>query len=83
VAPEARDKVKQIFAETPDERYAGEPEFEPITVKPDLEYYGDDYGRGLLVVNGDTDLLEAEWDGTPVRQVHQKPRILDSPLHSE
>ena len=48
------EKVRAIFAETLDERYAGELKFDPIIVKPDVGYYGDDYVRVLLVVNGDT-----------------------------
>ena len=52
MTPEAMEKVKDIFAETLNERYAGELVFDPIIVKPDVGYYGDDYVRVLLVVNG-------------------------------
>ena len=72
MTPEAMEKVRDIFAETLDERYAGELKFDPIIVKPDVGYYGDDYVRVLLVVNGDTGLLDAEWDGTLIRRVQQK-----------
>jgi len=72
MTPEAMDKVRQIFAETLEERYAGQLEFDPIIVKPDVGFYGDDYVRVLLVVNGDTDLLDAEWDGTLIRRVQEK-----------
>ena len=72
MTPEAMEKVRQIFADTLEERYAGELVFDPIIVKPDVGYYGDDYVRVLVVVNGDTDLLDAEWDGTLIRRVQQK-----------
>ena len=72
MTPEAMDKVRDIFAETLNERYAGELVFDPIIVKPDVDYYGDDYVRVLLVVNGDADLLDAEWDGTLIRRVRDK-----------
>ena len=62
MTPEAMEKVREIFAETLDERYAGQLVFDPIIVKPDVGFYGDDYVRVLLVVNGDPDLLDAEWD---------------------
>ena len=45
MTPEAMEKVKDIFAETLNERYAGELVFDPIIVKPDVGYYGDDYVR--------------------------------------
>jgi hypothetical protein len=72
MTPEAMDKVRQIFAETLDERYAGQLEFDPIIVKPDVGYYGDDYVRVLLVVNGNTDLLDAEWDVGLITRVRDK-----------
>ena len=72
MTPESMEKVKRIFAETLEERYAGELVFDPIIVTPDVGYYGDDYVRVLLVVNGDTDLLDAEWDGTLIRRVEEK-----------
>ena len=72
MTPEAMDQVKQIFAETLDERYGGELVFEPIIVTPDVDCYGDDYVRVLLVVNGNTDLLDAEWDGNLIRRVRSK-----------
>ena len=72
MTPEAMEKVRDIFAETLDERYAGELRFDPIIVKPDVDYYGDDYVRVLLVVNGDADLLDPEWNGTLIRRVREK-----------
>ena len=72
MTPESMEKVKLIFAETLDERYAGQLEFDPIIVKPDVDFYGDDYVRVLLVVNGNTDLLDAEWDGTLIRRVRNR-----------
>ena len=72
MTPEAMEKVRDIFAETLDERYAGELKFDPIIVKPDVGYYGDDYVRVLLVVNGDTGLLDAEWDVGLITRVRDK-----------
>ena len=72
MTPEAMEKVREIFAETLDERYAGELEFNPIIVKPDVDYYGDDYVRVLLVVNGDMNLLDAKWDVGLITRVRDK-----------
>ena len=72
MTPEAMEKVRDIFAETLDERYAGELQFDPIIVKPDVDYYGDDYVRVLLVVNGDADLLDAKWDVGLITRVREK-----------
>ena len=72
MTPEDRDKIRDTFAATLDERYAGELVFDPIIVTPDVGYYGDDYVRVLLVVNGNTDLLDAEWNGTLIRLVQDK-----------
>ncbi len=72
MTPEAMDQVKQIFAETLDERYAGQLEFDPIIVKPDVDYYGDDYVRVLLVVNGNTDLLDASWNVGLITRIRDK-----------
>ena len=72
MTPEAIEKVREIFEETLNERYAGELVFDPIIVKPDVDCYGDDYVRVLLVVNGDTNLLDAEWNGTLIRRVGDK-----------
>ena len=72
MTPEAMEKVRQIFADTLAERYAGELVFDPIIVKPDVGYYGDEYVRVLLVVNGNTDLLDAEWDVGLITRVRNK-----------
>ena len=77
MTPEAMNQVRQIFAETLDERYAGELKFDPIIVKPDVDYYGDDYVRVLLVVNGDTGLLDAGWDVGLITRVRDKLFKLD------
>ena len=72
MTPEAMEKVKDIFAETLNERYAGELVFDPIIVKPDVGYYGDDYVRVLLVVNGDTNLFDTKWDVGLINRVIPK-----------
>ena len=72
MTPEAMDKVKQVFAETLGQRYAGQLEFDPIIVKPDVDYYSDDYVRVLLVVNGDTDMLDSKWDVGLITRVRDK-----------
>ena len=60
MTPEAIEKVREIFAEPLDQRYAGELEFDPIIVKPDVDSYRD------------ANLLDAEWNGTLIRQVRYK-----------
>ena len=72
MTPEAMDQVRQIFADTLEERYAGQLEFDPKIVKPDVGFYGDDYVRVLLVVNGDPELLDAEWDVGLITRVRDK-----------
>lgn len=72
MTPEAMDKVRDIFAETLNERYAGELVFDPIIVKPDVGYYGDDYVRVLLVVNGNFKQLDPGWDTGLITRVRDK-----------
>jgi hypothetical protein len=72
MTPEAMEKVKDIFAETLNERYAGELVFDPIIVKPDVDYYGDDYIQVWLIVNGDTNLLDPKWGAGLITQVRGK-----------
>lgn len=62
MTPEAMEKVKSVFEATLYERYAGELVFDPVIVKRDVDFYGDDYVRVLLVVNGNTNLLDPEWN---------------------
>ena len=69
MTPEAMERVKDIFAETLNERYAGELVFDPIIVKPDVDYYGDDYVQVWLIVNGDTKLLDPKWSASLIGNV--------------
>ena len=72
MTPEALEKVRETFAETLKERYDGILEFDPIIVKPDVDHYGDDYVRVLLVVNGNLKLLDDDWDGGLITRVRDK-----------
>ena len=72
MTPEDMEKVRQIFADTLEERYAGELVFDPIIVTPDVDYYGDDYFKVWLVVNGDTKLLDHEWGAGLITQVRDR-----------
>lgn len=59
MTPEAMERMKEVFSET---LYAWFPEglvFDPIIIKPTIDYWGDgdEYARALIVVDGDTDLM--------------------------
>ena len=60
MTPENMKKVREVFAETLYGRFAADLVFDPIIVKPDVDYYGDDYIRVLIVVDGDPDLLDVK-----------------------
>ena len=61
LSPEALEKVQEIFAETLNERFAGELDFGPIVVTPDVDWCGEDYLRVLIVVDGDMKRLDPSW----------------------
>ncbi len=59
MTPEAMELVKEAFSEA---LYARFPEglvFDPIIIKPFIDYWGDGdvFARALIVVDGDTDLM--------------------------
>ena len=61
MTPEAMELVKEAFSEA---LYARFPEglvFDPIIIKPTIDYWGDGdvIARALIVVDGDTDLMLA------------------------
>jgi len=59
--PEALEKVQEIFVETLNARFAGELDFGPIVVTPDVDWCGEDYLRVLIVVDGDMKRLDPSW----------------------
>ena len=58
---DAKKKVREVIAAEFNGRHKGELNFDPIIVKPDVDYYGDDYYRVLVVVGGDSSLLDSAW----------------------
>ena len=72
LSPEALETVKEVFAETLNERFAGELDFGPIVVTPDVDWCGDDYLRVLIVVDGDMKLLDPSWTVSLNRRVRPK-----------
>lgn len=69
---EALEKVKEVFAETLRERFAGELDFGPIVVTPDVDWCGEDYLRVLIVVDGDMKRLDSSWTLGLNRRVRPK-----------
>ena len=57
----AKRRVEEVIAAEFNGRHKGELTFGPIIVKPDVDYYGDDYYRVLVVVDGDNSLLDSAW----------------------
>ena len=62
MTPENMEKVHGIVSETLYGRFGSDLVFDPIIIKPDIDYYGDgdEYVRLLIVVDGDTDLLDID-----------------------
>ena len=62
MTPEAMERMKEVFSETLYARYPEGLVFDPIIIKPTIDYWGDgdEYARALIVVDGDTDLMTAE-----------------------
>ena len=69
LSPEALEKVQEIFAETLNARFAGELDFGPIVVTPDVDWCGEDYLRVLIVVDGDMKRLDPSWTVGLIRRV--------------
>ena len=59
--PEALEKVQEIFAETLNARFAGELDFGPIIATLNEDWWGEDYLRVLIVVDGDMKRLDPSW----------------------
>ena len=59
MTPEAMERMKEVFSETLYARYPEGLVFDPIIIKPTIDYWGDgeEYARALIVVDGDTDLM--------------------------
>ena len=77
---DTKQKVREVIAAEFNGRHKGELTFEPIIVKPDVDYYGDDYYRVLVVVDGDTSLLDSAWMAgliTRVRDNLEKHGIME------
>ena len=85
VTQEDLDKVKDIFAETLNERFAGELVFDPIVVKPEVSHYDDDYLRIFIVFDGDQKKLDPSWTVGLIRRVRTRMEaegIVDFPSPS-
>ena len=74
LSPEALEKVQEVFAETLNERFAGELDFGPIVVTPDVDWMGEDYLRVLIVVDGDMKRLDPSWTVGLIRRV--RPQLM-------
>ena len=62
MTPEAMERMKEVFSETLYARFPHGLVFDPIIIKPTIDYWGDgdEYARALIVVDGDTDLMDAK-----------------------
>ena len=72
MTPENMEKVRAAFAET---LYAWFPHglvFDPIIIKPDVDYYGDEYARALIVIDGDIHLMESKGTFGLITEVRDK-----------
>ena len=58
---DAKQRVREVIAAEFNGRHEGELIFDPIIVKPDVDHYGDEYYRVLVVVDGDDSLLDSAW----------------------
>ena len=74
ITPETMERVREVFAETLKERYAGELEFDPIIVKATVDYYGDgdEYFKVFMVINGDIEQLDHEWGAGLIGRVRDR-----------
>lgn len=75
---ELREKVAGIVRETLAERFAGEFVFDPITVIPAVDEYGDGDGqpylRIMIVFDGDQKALDPHWTSGLIRRI--RPRLI-------
>ena len=75
---EDRDKVAEIVREDLTRRFEGEFSFDPIVVKLDIDYYGDDYLRIWIAFDGPQDQLDSKWTSGLISRIY--PKLIDSGL---
>lgn len=69
ISCQALETVASIVEEVLTQRFEGEFVFEPIVVKPDVDEYGDDYLRILVIFDGDQGRLDPSWTSTMIRRI--------------
>lgn len=73
---ELREKVAAIVGRELHKRFAGQIVFDPITVIPAVDEYGDgdgeEYLRVMIVFEGDPDALDAGWTSGLIRRIRPK-----------
>ena len=73
-------KVAAIVGQELSQRFAGQLVFDPITVIPAVDEYGDgdgeEYLRVMIVFEGDQDALDARWTSGLIRRI--RPKLFDA-----
>lgn len=81
---ELHDPLEEIRVDAPvfplGERFAGQLVFDPITVLPAVDEYGDgdgeEYLRVMIVFDGEQDALDARWTSGLIRRI--RPKLFDA-----
>lgn len=79
---ELREKVAAIVGRELSERFGGQIVFDPITVIPSVDEYGDgeEYLRVMIVFDGDPEALDAGWTSGLIRRV--RPKLFDAGIEA-
>lgn len=75
---EDREKVASIVREDLLERFEGEFTFDPIMARLDLDHYGEEYLRILIIFDGDLERLDSKWTSGLISRIY--PKLIDSGL---
>ena len=75
---EDREKVAGIVLEDLMERFADDFAFDPIIAKLDVDQYGEDYLRILIIFDGDQDRLDPKWTSGLISRIY--PKLIASGL---
>ena len=77
---ERRDEVAKIVRETLTERFADEFIFDPISVIPAVDEFGDGDGepylRIMIVFDGDQEALDPHWTSGLIRRI--RPKLIEA-----
>lgn len=70
------EQVKEIVGKTLKERFGNEFVFDPIEVRPDIDEYGEEYLRIMIIFDGDQRQLDPRWTSGLITRI--RPKLIEA-----